>query len=231
MTKLAALVFDRMTNLDFVGPHEVFARLPDIEIIICSPDGKPVRTDFGMCVDADTPLSAVGDVDILFVAGGPGVGELLKQADLLEEMERIGSGAGWVTSVCTGALALGAAGLLEGYRATTHWAALDILPEFGAVPTRERVVVDRNRITGGGVTAGIDFGLRLAAALHGDELAKAIQLGLEYSPDLPFDAGTPESAPPAFVERFRGRIAKLTAERLALSRQAWAARKLRTSSG
>jgi cyclohexyl-isocyanide hydratase len=157
----------------------------------------PIESDTGLILTPTVCYSDCPPLNVVFVPGGPGVNEAMLDLETLSFLRAQAIGAHYVTSVCSGALILGAAGLLRGYRATTHWASLDFLKRFGAIPVRERVCVDRNRITGGGVTAGIDFGLHLAGVLASESIAQKIQLYLEYAPAPPFNAGTPESAPPA----------------------------------
>jgi len=190
------LVYPDMTLLDLVGPLQVWSMWPGVEIELVWKDTAPLMTDCGLAV---VPTHAFGEAgptpNILFAGGGlDGTTRAMADPEVIAFMRSRGEGAEWITSVCTGALILGAAGLLEGYRATTHWMALDALPSFGAEPVKERWVIDRNRATGGGVTAGIDFGLALMAEIAGEELAKVVQLALEYAPNPPFDAGTPEKA-------------------------------------
>jgi cyclohexyl-isocyanide hydratase len=199
--KIQLLTYPDMTLLDLVGPLQVWSLLPDVEIELVWKSTDPVSTDCGLPV---VPTHAFADAaestDLLFTGGGvDGTTRAMADPEVIEFMQSRGESAGWVTSVCTGALILGVAGLLQGYRATTHWMALDALPNFGAEPVKERWVVDRNRATGGGVTAGIDFGLALAAEIAGEEVAKTIQLGLEYAPQPPFDSGTPDKASPERV--------------------------------
>jgi cyclohexyl-isocyanide hydratase len=159
-----------------------------------------VRTEHGLALTPTTILEACPALDLICVPGGPGVNELLTDSEVLAFLKRIAAGARWVTAVCTGALVLGAAGLLRGRRATTHWMSRPFLRDFGATPVEERVVVDGNVITGGGVTAGIDFAFRVVAEVAGRDTAEAIQLAIEYDPHPPFDAGTPTRAPRAIVD-------------------------------
>ncbi|HWZ93399.1 MAG TPA: DJ-1/PfpI family protein [Polyangiaceae bacterium] len=201
--QIGLLLFPRMTQLDLTGPLEVFHRVPGAELSLIWKDLEPVRTTSGMRVLPTATLSDAPRLDLLVIPGGYGTAELLDDAEVLTWIATQAKTARYVTSVCTGALLLGAAGLLDGYNAATHWAYMDLLPLFGARPVRQRVVVDRNRITAGGVTAGIDFGFRIAAELLGDEGASAIQLGLEYDPEPPFRCGHPDRAAPAMVERVR----------------------------
>lgn len=195
------LLYPGCTLLDLVGPLTVFAALPGARIALCWKAPGPILTDSGTVALADTALADADPApSVLFVPGGTeGMLALLDDAAVLGWLAARGARAGWVTSVCSGALVLGAAGLLRGYAATSHWAVRDALAAFGATPVPRRVVADRNRLTGGGVTAGIDFGLALAARLAGERAARHVQLAMEYAPAPPFDAGTPEAAGPALV--------------------------------
>ncbi len=187
-------LFPRLTQLDFTGPFEVLSRLPGAQVVVASRDGGAVAADTGL-VFADTkPLADIARCDLICVPGGPGVEAASLDRDFLAEIRRLSAGARYTTSVCTGSLVLGAAGLLQGKRATCHWAWRDLLPLFGAIPVAGRVVRDGNVMTGGGVTAGIDFALTAAAEIAGEKIARAIQLSLEYAPHPPFSAGTPEEA-------------------------------------
>jgi len=188
--RVALPVFEGLTPLDAVGPLDVLGRLPGVEVVLASPGGRPVAAEHGLRLAPQADLRGLS-ADVLCVPGGPGVNRLLEDPEVLGELARLGGEARLVASVCTGALALGAAGLLRGYRATTHWLALELLPIVGATPVAERVVVDRNRVTGAGVTAGIDLALSLAAELRGEGEARRVQLLLEYRPGPPLDAGSP----------------------------------------
>ncbi len=192
------LLFPRLTQLDLTGPWEVLARVPGVQMHLLSRERNPVVAEGGLTLLPTGTLEDAPPLDVVCVPGGAGVNAVLEDDAALDWLAAQGGRARWVTSVCTGALALGAAGLLRGYLATTHWLSMDLLPIFGATPLAERVVVDRNRVTGGGVTAGIDFGLTLAARLAGDEVARRIALGLEYAPAPPFP-GSPRSAAPGLV--------------------------------
>jgi cyclohexyl-isocyanide hydratase len=216
-TAIGMLVFDGMTRLDFGAPFDVFARMPQTAVHVLSPAGRDVATDLGKRVHAPLAMADAPPLDVLFVGGGPGVDALMEDAAVLGWLAARAPDARWVTSVCTGALVLGAAGLLRGYRASTHWAAREILRTFGAEPSTERVCIDRDRATGGGVTAGLDFALRLAVAWHGEDRARGMQLGMEYDPAPPFPGGSPETSPPAVVERVRAAMAARTAERAAIA--------------
>lgn len=200
--RIGYLLFPRLTQLDLTGAYEVLARLPDVESVLVAPTRESVWSDTGMAFTPDATYADAASLDVIVVPGGPGATEAMTDPATLDFVSHAGERAVWVTSVCTGALVLGAAGLLRGYRATTHWASMELLPYFGATPVHERVVIDRNRVSGGGVTAGIDFGLTLAAEIAGRAVAEEIQLNLEYAPAPPFSAGTPETAPADVVARY-----------------------------
>lgn len=200
--KISMLVYPGMTPLDLVGPLQTWSQLPDVSIEFVWKNTDPIATDTGMViVPSHSFAQAAESPDILFAPGGamPTM-ELMGDVETIGFLKGRGEKAQWVTSVCTGALLLGAAGLLDGYKATTHWSAVPMLENFGAIPTEGRYVIDRNRATGGGVTAGIDFGLAMVAHIIGEEEAKAIQLGLEYAPQPPFNTGTPENATPELIQ-------------------------------
>lgn len=201
-----------MVLLDLVGPLTVFSLL-QAELHLVWKDRQPISNDAGLAVAPTSSFGdCPGDLDVLFLPGGlKGSIALMDDAEVLGFLADRGSRAAYVTSVCTGSLVLGAAGLLKGYRATSHWYVRDLLPTMGAILQTDRVVTDRNRITGGGVTAGLDFGLTLAAALKGEETAKRIQLVLEYDPKPTFDAGAPERAGKALVDDVLGRRGPLIA--------------------
>jgi len=192
--QIGMVVFEGMTNLDLAGPLEIFPRLPDTQVHLIGRENKVIHTDTGMPFLPTISMDDAPKLDLLFIGGGDGTNTLLEDEKTLLFFANRAPDAKWITSVCTGAIVLGAAGLLNGYKAATHWTAMDILPYFGAEPVHQRVVVDRNRITGGGVTAGIDFGLTLAAILHGPILAQSMQLGMEYDPQPPFNTGSPKKA-------------------------------------
>ncbi|HXU71063.1 MAG TPA: DJ-1/PfpI family protein [Polyangia bacterium] len=208
-THIGMLLYPGLTQLDLTGPFEVLHRVPGAEVHLLWKTTDPVRADSGLTITPTRMLAGCPPLDVLFVPGGAGQLALMSDGEVLGFVAHQGASARWVTSVCTGALLLGAAGLLDGYEATTHWAFMDLLPLFGARPVARRVVVDRNRVTGGGVTAGIDFGLTLAAALADEATAQAIQLGLEYDPAPPFRAGHPDVADAAIVDAVRARLAGL----------------------
>ena len=203
--RIAILIFDRLTALDAVGPYEVLSRLPGAELTFVAKQAGAKRTDTGaLGIEADRSLSELASPDVLLVPGGEGNRPLLEDDEVLDWVRAADERSTWTTSVCTGALVLGAARLLEGRRATTHWAYREKLREYGAEPVAERVVRDGKLITAAGVSAGIDMGLALASEIAGEDVAKAIQLGIEYDPAPPFDSGSPEKASPELVELVRG---------------------------
>ena len=210
------LLFPQTTQLDLTGPAQILARVPGAQVHLAAKTRDPVPTDVGFSINPTTTFDACPPLDVLCVPGGFGIGALFDDEDTLAFLRRQGEQARWVTSVCNGSLVLGAAGLLRGYRSACHWMWRDYLPRFGAVPVAQRIVRDRNRISGGSVTAGIDFGLALAAELAGEEVAKILQLAFEYDPQPPFNCGSPESAGPERVARLRAmqgeRIARVVAK-------------------
>jgi cyclohexyl-isocyanide hydratase len=193
-------IFERVTQLDFTGPHQVFSYLPQVRITVASLGGREIETK-GMKFCGLADLSEVESCDMLCIPGGAGVDAAMNDEAFLREIRRLAGGAQYLTSVCTGSLILGAAGLLRGKRATTHWAAHDLLAWFGAEPDKGRVVRDDNIFTGGGVTAGIDFALTAVAEIFGREVAKSIELRMEYAPAPPFGVGRPDIAPSDLVSR------------------------------
>ncbi len=217
---IGMLIFPEMTQLDFTGPYEVFAQLPGCEVKVIARSLEPVTARGGLRFLPDTAIDDTPPLDLLFVPGGPGVGALMEDRKILEFLRDRSQHARYVTSVCTGALVLGAAGLLKGYRATTHWLSLDLLPVFGATAAPDRIVIDRNRITGGGVTAGIDFALTVAGELCGVDAAKTIQLLIEYNPSPPFNCGHPSTADAAIVDELRRKRAPMQAARMAQAERA-----------
>jgi cyclohexyl-isocyanide hydratase len=219
------LVFPDLTQLDLTGPYEVLSRAPGTRVVLVGTRPGPIRSEFGLTLGTDCTLDEAPPLDLLLVPGGVGVNALLADDPVLDFVARRGASAAWVTSVCTGALVLGAAGLLRGYRATTHWLSLDLLAELGATPVEARVVRDRNRITGGGVTAGIDFALALVAELHGREAAERIQLMIEYDPAPPLQAGSPRTASGPLVASTRTDRAGIQEERRIRIREALRRRK------
>jgi cyclohexyl-isocyanide hydratase len=200
--RIAAVLFPRLTQLDLTGPYEVFSRVPRCELMLVAKSLDPVRSEFGLPIAPNATFDGAPPCDVLFCPGGPGVNDAILDDGVLAFVRSQAESARFVTSVCTGALILGAAGLLDGYRAATHWTAMEFLPLFGATPVDERVVRDRNRITGGGVTAGIDFALTIAAEVCGSEVAQQIALMMEYEPKAPF-RGHPRTAPPGIVDEVK----------------------------
>lgn len=213
---IGLLLFPRMTQLDLTGPFEVFANTLGATVHLVWKTRDPVAAITGMRILPDTIFSDCPQLDVICVPGGAGVAELMEDAEVLDFLRRQAKGARYVTSVCTGALVLGAAGLLRGKRATTHWASHDFLATLGAIPTHGRVVRDGNVFTGGGVTAGIDFALTLVAEMCGADIAQAIQLQIEYSPAPPFNAGSPDTAPAEVLAMARQRAAAMRTQREAL---------------
>lgn len=205
-------IYPGMTQLDFTGPHQFLSRAPGSETVVASLTGGPVAAD-GLTFAGTVPLASVEHCDLLCVPGGTNAAEMALDEGFVSEVRRLAANARYVTSVCTGSLILGAAGLLRGRRAACHWAWRYLLVHFGAIPDAARVVRDGNVITGGGVTAGIDFALSVLAEIGGEGLAQAIQLGLEYAPSPPFVAGCPETAPAGIVERYRAAMEGLAATR------------------
>ncbi|HEY5713392.1 MAG TPA: DJ-1/PfpI family protein [Allosphingosinicella sp.] len=207
--RIAFLVYPGVTQLDFTGPAQVLSRLGDATVDYVWKTRDPVPTDAGFSILPTATFAEIEHADIICVPGGIACVDMMEDAEVLEWVARIGAGATWVTSVCTGSLILGAAGLLDGYRAACHWAWRDHLSLFGAEPVAERIVFDRNRATGGGVTAGIDFAFALTAAIRGEAHARLVQLALEYDPAPPFDSGSPERAGEALLAAYGRRMASL----------------------
>ncbi|MFD7940525.1 DJ-1/PfpI family protein [Streptomyces sp. NPDC059755] len=204
--QIAVVVYDRFTALDVVGPYEMLSRAPGAEIVLVAEERGPVRTETGfLAVTADRALSEVPAPDVVIVSGGPGQSALMEHEPLLDWLRTADATSTWTTSVCSGSLLLAAAGLLEGRRATSHWLALDRLAEFGVEPTGERVVFDGKYVTAAGVSSGIDMGLALLGRIAGDDHARSVQLGTEYDPQPPYDAGAPHKAPAHLVEKLRAR--------------------------
>ena len=214
------VLFPDLTQLDLTGPYEVFVRMPTTTVHLVAASGEPVRSEKGLTIIPDATFDDVAPLDIVCVPGGVGVNRMMEDEALLRFLQVQAQHARYSTSVCTGALLLGAAGLLRGYRATTHWLSLDLLPLFGAQPVDERVVIDRNRITGGGVTAGIDFGLVVAGQLFGSTVAQEIQLMIEYSPDPPFNSGSRKTAPRGLIESVSHTRHGVQTERRAIAERA-----------
>ena len=214
--QVGILVFPNVQQLDLTGPYEVFVSVPGAKVHLIWKDRAPLSSATGLVLTPTMTFAECPRLDVLCVPGGKGINALLEDAETLGFLRAQAARARYVSSVCTGALVLGAAGLITGRRATTHWAAHDLLAKFGAIPTQGRVVRDGNLFTAGGVTAGIDFGLTMVAELLGEAQAQTIQLGHEYAPAPPFAAGTPETAPPAVLAAAKERLAPMRKEREAL---------------
>jgi len=210
---IAFLLFPNVTQLDLTGPAQVLSRLGNARLHLVWHTLDPVMTDAGFAILPTATFADVPRADILCVPGGFGINDVIADDVAMDWVRAVGTDATWVTSVCTGSLILGAAGLLEGYRAGCHWAQREMLRLFGAEPVEARSVIDRNRVTGGGVTAGIDFALTLTALIRGEAHARAVQLSLEYDPAPPFDSGSPDKAGPALVETYAARVRKLAPTR------------------
>jgi cyclohexyl-isocyanide hydratase len=215
--RIGMLIFPRLTQLDMTGPYEVLARLPNTTVELVARTDAPVTTDRGMQIVPTVTYADCPPLDVVMVPGGPGQQDLMEDAAALDFLRKQAASAKYVTSVCTGSLVLGAAGLLKGKRATSHWAAIDHLALLGAIPVREKVVVDGNIVTGAGVTSGIDFALALAAILESEAVAREIQLQIEYDPAPPFNSGSPRTAAPATLDAVQTRLAKLNEERRAVA--------------
>lgn len=213
-------LYPGLTQLDFTAPHTVFSRIPGVRTIVASEPGGEIESDGGLVFARTQRLAEIETCDLLFVPGGFAATDVIHDAAFMAEFKRLAWGARYLTSVCTGSIVLGAAGLLKGRRAACHWAWRDMLPLFGAIPDEGRVVRDGNIITGGGVTAGIDFALTVAAELVGETAAQALQLQIEYAPDPPFQAGCPRSAPPEVLSLVQSRMAGLLPQRLSDARRA-----------
>lgn len=223
--QIGLLLFPKLTQLDLTGPLQVFSRIPDAEVHLVWKQIEPVPSDTPLVLLPTTTFAECPPLDVICVPGGSGTDEIINDHETLDFVGTQAWSAQYVTSVCTGSLVLGAAGLLQGYHATTHWSALDHLSSFGATPVKTRVCRDRNRITGGGVTAGIDFALTLVSILVDRQTAEAIQLILEYDPAPPFQSGSPEAASPTVraliaektvgARRRRADAVRRAAERLA----------------
>lgn len=217
--RIVFAIYPGMTHLDFTGPHQVLSRTPNSETIVASPDGGLVEAD-GLVFASVAKLSEIDRCDLICVPGGLNATRMGLDEAFVAEIRRLASGARYVTSVCTGSLILGAAGLLQGRRAATHWAYRELLPLFGAIVDEGRVVRDGNIFTGGGVTAGIDFAFTVLAEIAGEDAARTIQLGLEYAPAPPFESGRPELAPPHILQRFNASRERMMAGRREEAQQA-----------
>ena len=210
------ILFPNITQLDMTGPFEVLSRMPGSKVDVIWKRREIVTSDTGLGLSPTATFDEITHLDMVCVPGGPGIGDLLEDEETLAFLRRIAPTARYVTSVCTGALVLGAAGLLKGKKATTHWMSHDLLAPFGAIPVQQRVVQDGKVITGGGVTAGIDFALAVVAAVAGQSTAQQVQLAIEYDPEPPFNCGSPASAGADLLARTREAGAARQAERAAL---------------
>jgi cyclohexyl-isocyanide hydratase len=212
---IACLVFPDITATDYVAPADLLVRMPGAQLKLIWKHKEPICTELGWRFSATHTFAECGDVDMLVVPGGPGMTALLGDSEVLDFVAKQGARARWVVGICTGPLVLGAAGLLHGYRATCHWASHELLSLVGATPVNERVIVDRNRITGAGVTSGIDCALQAIALAAGEDVARGIQLFAEYDPQPPFDSGAPHKARIDILNAARERVAPLVEERRA----------------
>jgi len=201
--QIGLVIYPGMTQLDLTGPYQVFALMPDTQVHLAWKDLEPVTSNDGLTILPTTPFAHCPSLDVVCVPGGPGHCQMIQDAEVLKFLQEQGATAKYITSVCTGSMILAAAGLLQGYRAACHWAFRDQLAMLGVEVGVERVVVDRNRITGGGITAGIDFGLLLASKLGGENTAKMLQLLMEYNPAPPFATGSPEQAGVFLTEKVK----------------------------
>jgi len=211
--QIGLVIFPKVTQLDLTGPVQVFSNLPGAKVHLIWKAIEPVASDSVLTLTPTITFADCPQLDVICVPGGFGINAMINDEEVLAFLRKQAAGAKYITSVCTGSLVLGAAGLLQGYKAATHWTAMDFLAEFGATPTNSRVCVDRNRVTGGGVTAGIDFALTLVSMLVNRQTAETIQLGLEYNPAPPFNAGSPDTAPAEILALVKERIAPGQAQR------------------
>lgn len=211
--RIVFILYPRLTQLDFTGPYEVLARMPNAEIVLASKDGGSLVSETGLIFGGMRCLADIDHADMIMIPGGPGQTDAMLDPDFMSEVKRLGESATYITSVCTGSLILAAAGLLKGKRAGSHWAYRELLASFGAIPDPARVVRDGNVLTGGGVTAGIDIALTIVADIAGEDAAKMIQLMIEYAPAPPFDSGRPETASPETINAVRTRFAAFAEQR------------------
>jgi cyclohexyl-isocyanide hydratase len=217
---IGLVLFPKLTQLDLTGPLEVFSRVSGAQVHLLWKDLKPVASDKGFAIVPTMSFVDCPKLDVICVPGGPGQVDLMDDRETLDFLRRVAPGCQWVTSVCTGSLVLGAAGLLKGYKATCHWGSIDQLALLGVEPVAERIVRDRNRMTGGGVTSGIDFALALVSEMVGREAAEAIQLQLEYDPKPPFNSGTPRTAPAGVLADVKKKMADFIGKRRAATEKA-----------
>ena len=218
--QIGFLLFPQVQQLDLTGPYDVLASLPDVKVHLIWKDLIPVTASTGLVLKPTTTFDDCPDLDVICIPGGSGVGPLMEDPQTLAFIQAKAAKARYVTSVCTGALVLGAAGLLKGKRATTHWAYHDLLSPLGAIAVKDRVVRDGNLLTGGGITAGIDFALTLAAELYGDDVAQLLQLQLEYAPAPPYNSGDPLTAPKRVLEHAQQRVADALYQRRQITERA-----------
>jgi len=218
--QIGIVLFPRVTQLDFTGPLQVFSSVPGAKVHLIWKRIEPVASDSVMAITPTVTFADCPQLDVICVPGGVGTDDMVNDEEMLAFLRKQAEGATYITSVCTGSLVLGAAGLLKGYRAATHWSAMEALGPFGAIPTKTRVCVDRNRVTGGGVTAGIDFALTLVSIMVDRRTAEAIQLRLEYNPAPPFNAGSPETAPAEVLALLQERMAPARQRRMENYRRA-----------
>ncbi len=224
--EIGSLLFEALDQIDLTGPFEVFSRIPNSTYRIAAKTAEPVRDVRGLRLAPDCTLADAPKFDVIHVPGGFGQEPLMEDEEVLDWVRGQAATAQYVFSVCTGALICGAAGLLTGKRATTHWSALPLLSYFGALPVDERVVIDGNLISCGGVTAGIDGALKLATKLRGDEAAQVIQLHMQYAPEPPFQSGHPATAPASVLEQAVGGVREITEQRRRTAER-WALRRNR----
>ena len=212
---IVEVIYQNFTQLDFTGPHTIFSRLPETRVVVASRDGGEVESDGALFFARTTPLAEVEHCDLMFIPGGVAATDVINDLAFMAEVRRLGREASYLTSVCTGSLVLAATGLIKGRRAACHWAWRELLPLFGVEVDERRVARDGNLITGGGVTAGIDFALVVAAELRGEEFAQGLQLGIEYAPEPPFNAGRPETAPHEVLASVKARLDAMASSRRA----------------
>lgn len=213
---IGMLVFPDITAIDYVAPADLLVRIPGAQLKLVWKHTNPIRTELGWEFRATHDFDTCGQLDMLVVPGGPGVSSLMEDKEVLRFLVNQGERAKWIVGICTGPLVLGAAGLLEGYEATCHWASHELLPMAGAIAVDQRVVVDRNRITGAGMTSGIDCALRMIALASSAEVAQGVQLFAEYDPQPPFDTGSPHKAPTPLVQEMREKVAPIIEARRAV---------------
>jgi cyclohexyl-isocyanide hydratase len=218
--QIGIVLFPRVTQLDFTGPLQVFSSVPGAQVHLIWKRIESVASDSVMMITPTVSFADCPQLDVICVPGGIGTDDMVNDEEMLAFLKKQAEGAKYITSVCTGSLVLGAAGLLKGYRATTHWSAMEGLAPFGAIPTKTRVCTDRNRVTGGGVTAGIDFALTLVSQICDRKTAEAIQLRLEYNPAPPFNAGSPDTAPADVLAMWQERIAPHKQRRMEMIQRA-----------